>query len=834
MERLALLLIFISFITTIGAQSITITGRVVDADTKEGLPFSNVYFAGTNTGTATDIDGYYEIRTPKTTPDSLVASAIGFKTVAKVITNDSLQTINFYLQSADFTLSEVVVFAGENPANEIVRNIVRRKAENRIESFQSFYYESYSKVELDMENIPPKLQKSKLMKPFSFVFENVDSTSDEKPFLPIYMNERLEDVYYVNEEQKRKRVPKAQRTSGVENQTIIEFIRKIHQEFSIYDNWIEVVEKPFISPFADGGLGYYEYYIIDSTMMNGKWSYQLKFKPKRKQENTFYGDFWVADSSFAIQRLNMRMSPDANINLVSRVIIFQEFDPLDTNWLPVTQKMVVDFRPDFDLPGMIGRRTETFKDFEINRREIANQYEIKDSDYLNEELKRENEFWEEARHVPLTKTEASVYAMIDSIQRVPVYKTYLQVAEMIFTGYVEVGPVEIGPLFSVYSSNPVEGHRFRLGMRTSPQFSKDVQLGGYLAYGLDDERYKYGLEGKWLLSRKPRVLLGAAYKKDISLNSENSEEFQEGDLLSGTLRRNIYQKLIDVNEGKVYYERYWNNVFSNRLTFLHRRLDPYGQVTPEGGGFNYAFLNDPDRTTDADTIINTTEVLFKTRYAFGERFIDGRFDRVSAGSKYPIVELQYGLGVNGLLGGDYSYHKLSLNYRHWFNIAPIGWFSYRFRAGKVWGKVPFLLMEVHPGNESYFMSRNAFNTMNRYEFASDAYASILLEHHFDGFIFNRIPLIRKLDFRAVTTFKALVGSISDKNKSANQLNAFQVQDIETYSGFQTPDRGPYMEAGVGIENILKFIRVDALWRLSYLDNPEASRFTVIFGMYFYF
>lgn len=834
MKRLTLLLLLNFLATLAWNQSRTLTGRVVDADTKEGLPFSNVYFAGTSIGTATDIDGYYEIKTSAMSTDSLVASAIGFKTLTKYIGTDTAQAINFYLQSMDFTLSEVVVFAGENPANEIVRNIIRRKEKNRIEGFESFYYESYSKVELDMENIPPKLQKSKLMKPFSFVFENVDSTSDEKPFLPIYMNERLEDVYYVKAEEKPKRVPKAQRTSGVENQTIIEFIRKIHQDFSIYDNWIELVEKPFISPFADGGLGYYEYYIIDSTMMNGKWSYQLKFKPKRKQENTFYGDFWVADTSFAIQRLNMRMSQDANINWVSRVIIYQEFEPSDTSWLPVKQKMIVDFRPDFDLPGMIGRRTETFKGFEINRREIAEQYEVEDPDYLQEELKQENEFWETARHVPLTKTEASVYAMIDSIQRVPIYKTYIQVAEMIFTGYVETGPVEIGPIFSIYSNNPIEGSRFRLGMRTSPNFSKEVQLGGYLAYGMDDERYKYGLEGKWLISKKPRILMGAAYKKDISLNSENSEEFQEGDLLSGSFRRNIYQKLIDVEEGKVFYERYWKNGFSNRLTILHRRLDPYGNITQEGGGFNYAYLNDPDRITDADTIINTTEVLFKTRYAFGERFIDGRFDRVSAGSKYPIIELQYGLGVNGLLGGDYSYHKVSFNYRHWTNIAPIGWFAYRFRAGKVFGKVPFLLMEVHPGNESYFMSRNAFNTMNRYEFASDTYASVLLEHHFDGFIFNKIPLLRKLDFRAVGTFKALIGSTNDRNKSANQLNAFEVQDIETYSGFRSPNKVPYMEAGVGIENILKFIRVDALWRLNYLDNPEASRFIVILGMYFYF
>ncbi len=834
MNRILLFLLFCCWSALAWGQ-FTLKGRVVDIDTKEGIPFANVYFDGTSTGTSTDVDGFFEFAVKKLY-DTLSASAIGFEPLGKPLDMDSVvQEVNFYLSGSALVLDEVVVIAGENPANRIVRGIIEKKPQNRVDALNSFQYESYSKIELDLENINPKLQKSKLLKPFAFVFENIDSTSDEKPFLPVYINEVLSNVYFVKEGGKPKSIVQAQRTSGTDNQTIIEYIKRIHQDYNIYDDWIYVLEKPFVSPFSKSGLGYYEYYILDSTSIEGHWSYKLKFKPKRKQENTFYGDFWVADSVFAVERVNMRMSPDVNINLVNRIIIYEEFSQQEGIWTPVKKKMVVDFTPTEGTPGMIGRRTETFREFSANQPATRQHYMEKDPFYVYENVEVDDDaFWAEARHEPLSKTEAAVYAMVDSIQNVPMYKTYVQIIEIVFVGYFELGPVELGPYSSTYSTNPVEGDRFRIGLRTSGQFSDEVRLGGYVAYGLKDEAFKYGGDVRWLISKTPRIMAGAAYKDDISLNSENSEEFVEGDLFSGMFRRNLMQKLIRVQEGKLFYERYWKNGFSNRITFLNRSMDPYGGVTEDGRGFNYAYLPNPASLSDIDTTIITTEIILKARYALDEMIIDTDFSRTSYGSQHPIIELQYTLGVNGVMGADYNYHKLSLSYRHYFYLNPFGWMSYRFNAGKVFGTLPFLLLEVHPGNEGYFTGRDIFNMMTRYEFASDAYASIFLEHHFDGFLLNKVPLLRKLNFRSYATFKAVMGSISDKNLDANRLNAFVPTDADTYAGFRTPSKRPYMEASVGIENILKVFQVELSWRLSYLDNPQARRFGLRFGVAFYF
>ncbi len=815
-------------------QRYLIKGRVTDGDTNEGIPFSNVYFQGTSTGVSTDVDGYYELSVT-ILQDSLTASAIGFAPLSRLLQPVAEQEVNFALKASEMTLTEIVVLAGENPANRIVRGIIKNKENNRLESLDAYQYESYSKVELDFENIPERIRNNKLLDPFDFVFESMDSTSDEKPFLPIYINENLTDVYYSKAAGKTSSMVKAQRASGTDNTTFIDFVKKIHAPFSVYDNWIDILEKPFVSPFSDAGLGYYEYYILDSTYINDQWSYKLKFKPKRKQENTFFGDFWVSDTTFAIQRVNMRMSPGVNINLVTRIIIYEEFNASGKRWLPSKQKMIVDFAPAEKAPGMIARRTETLRDFRLNPNDIQQSFLKKQkgppppSPFINDES-----YWQQVRHEPLSQTESTIYALVDSIKNVPVYKTYVEVLETVIGGYFTFGKIEVGPYFSIYSSNQIEGTRLRLGMRTSEDFSKNMRLSAYAAYGFKDEKWKYGSEFIWVLNRKPWTTIGAARRKDISLNSENSEEFLESTLFSNFLRRDVFLKLIDVEETKLFYEHFWSNGLSNRVTILHRFMDPYGDRAD--GGFNYAFINNSRSAADQiDTTINTTEIILKMRYAPGETFLGDEFDRVSAGTKKPILEAQYTLGINGLFGGNYRYHKFSLSLRHWFNVGPAGWFSYRAKIGTSFGTVPFLLLEVHPGNEALFMSRSVFNTMNRYEFASDTYASLIAEHHFDGFFLNHIPLMRKLKWREVAIFKALIGGMSADNRSANRLNAWEPQSgADVYTGFRSPSSHPFLEAGVGIENILKFIRVDALWRLNYLDNPEASHFSLVFGSYFYF
>lgn len=830
---LFLLLILSAQFVVLSAQTIHIKGRVTDAETGEGLPFCNIVVEGANSGTAADEDGNYEL-TFTQGPTQLKASYLGYVELSKSINTEQNQIINFALQPASQNLGEVVVYAGENPAHPIVRSIIANKDKNHVEAFETFQCEQYQKMEIDLTNIPEKWKERKLFKPFSFVFENFDSTSDEKPFLPLYLNEAVADIYHSKDAGKPKTVIRSQQTSsGTGNKSIIEFIKSLYSEFSVYDNFIYIMDRPFASPFANSGFFYYEYYLLDSALIDGQKCYQIKFKPKRKQETTFFGDFWVADNSFAVARVNMRMSEDANINFLSRAILFHEFTFSQNHWLPAKEKLIIDFQALENTPSGIGRRSATYRNFVLNDPNIQLSYQKADPNYIVSEVDNQDEdFWLETRHEPLSANEASVYAMIDSIQNLKAYKTYTEILQTLMTGSLELGPIQVGSYLSAYSTNRLEGNRFRIGVGTTDEWSTKIRANAFLAYGTRDKSFKYGGDVKVNLKKQPRIFAGASYLNDVSLSSGNSEEFLQSDLFSG-FRRNIFQKLIRVEESKVFVEKFRENGWYNRLTLLHRDMDPYGKMLTEGRGFNFGYLPDPENTSRVDTVIRTTELVLKTRFAKGELLLESDFDRFSFGTKQPIVELTYTYGIDNL-GGDYEYHKLAFNYKHYAYFNPLGWFSYQVKAGKTFGTLPFLLLEVHPGNESYFLDETTFNTMNRYEFVSDTYLMAFLEHHFEGFFLNRIPLLRKLKFREYVTLKGVFGSMSEKNRLANRLNAFFPSEEYTYTGFRTPSQKPYLEASVGVENILKVLKIEALWRINYNDNPQATRFAFRAGFGFYF
>ena len=839
-----LLIAFIAFLPFGMSQNITIKGKVIDADTKETLPFCRIVVEGSTVNAASDIDGNFNISLSAPAP-FLIASMIGYDTLRRKLTDAAEQEIVFELKASDQTLMEVVIFAGENPSHRIVKGIIKNKPLNRPSQLPHYQCETYTKTEFDLVNISEKVQKSRAMKPFRFVFDNIDSTSDEKVFLPVYMVETIADNFHTEGSDKRQSIPKAEKVAGDPNESFIATIRNMQNDFDVYDDWIYILEKPFISPFGSSGLFFYEYYISDSTIADdGMKKYTIRFKPRRKQENTFYGDFVVEDSTFAIEKTNMRMSPDVNINLINRIILFQSFEKRPSNfvsndeiteggkWLPAKSKMILDFHITPKSPGMIGRKTIIFKDFHFLKDSTKQNVPSKKAiEPTLVQLQRDNAFWEKARPEILTKNEASIYKMIDSFINVPVYRTYVDVINTVVGGYKELGPIEIGTYFSMYSYNPVEGSRVRLGARTTPDFSRKVRFGGFGAYGFKDQEWKYGANVEWIPRRDPRSLVGAAYTKDVSSKSASSEaiNLNDANFLTGFYRRPVLQKLMAVEESKIFYEQYLQGGWSGRVTLLDRSLAPFR--ISSGSGFNYAYLPNADAPSAIDTVVKTSEAVMKIRYANKEEYIDGTFNRTKTGLQNFIFEAQYTYGKSGN-----PYHKFEVGISGYFDINPIGRTNYQINGGKTYGKASFLLLHLAEGNESYSYETSSFNGMNRFEFVGDVYSSLVVTHHFQGLFLNKIPLIRKLNWREVVTFKAFTANMSATNRAANRLNEFDIAAVSrtNYAGFRVPSAVPYMEASVGVENIFKVLRIDGVWRINYLDNPEALRFALHLGFDFHF
>lgn len=809
------IVIFICFILSsfAYAQNTVISGKVFDAKTKEPLPFVNVVLKGSTAGATSDFDGNYQINTSQK-GDSIVASYVGYKKFSAPVKKGVAQTINVPLELYEegVSLMEVVINPGENPAHKWIRLAIDHKEQNNKRELSGYQYEAYNKLEFDLNNIPKNLKDKKAFKPVKFIFNNVDSSnSSEKPFLPLFMIETLSEFYYRDNPKLKKEIIKASKITGLENQSISQVMGDMYQNVNVYDNDILVFGKNFKSPICDNAIFNYKFYLEDSMMIDGHWCHQIRFKPRRKQELLFSGNIWLADTTHGVKRLEMSIPNDANINFITAASIIQEFAFVDSVWMLGKDRLVIDFKPDIGLSkkegvGIYGRKTTSYKKIVVNKPKDADFFKFGDNIVVEEgATKKDDTFWNENRHDSLTANEQKIYKMIDTIQQLPIYKSWVDVISVLVAGYKTIGNFEIGPYFNLMSYNRLEGPRFRFGGRTSSKFSRWYELSGYVAYGTRDEKWKYSAGFKTFLSKKPyRQLVGMNYKSDLEILGQSQNGFSQDNFFASFFRRTPLNSLTRVEQTQLWYDHEWFQGFSNKVTFINRKLSPVG-------GFSYDYIKENGDSAQKP-FIRTSEIRFSTRFAFDEKYISGDFTRTSLGTKYPILQLTYIKSLKQIYEGQYDYHKVVLNINDRIRFGQLlGYTDFTIEGGKIWGNVPYPLMELHGGNQTYIYDFMSYNMMNYYEFASDQYASFWMFHHFEGLFLNKIPLLKRLKWREVVTYKVLFGSVSEKNRK-------ELTFPKTLHSLNTV---PYQEVSAGIENIFRFFRVDAFWRLTYKNQVKS-------------
>lgn len=796
------------------SQNYTITGKVFDSETKEPLPFVPVLIKGTTVGSTTDFDGNYSITTTKL-GDSIVASYVGYKKLTRAIKRGENQTINMPMVLEGVNLLEVVIKPGENPAHRIIRNVIAHKQYNNKRKLDAYQYETYNKVEFDLNRIPKEMQEKKLFKPIKFVFDNVDSVySGEKPSLPIFITESLSDLYYRSNPNLKKEVIKASKVTGIENTSITSVMGDMYQNINIYDNNILVFGKDFVSPISDNGFFYYKYYLEDSLFIGNTRCYQIRFKSKRPQELCFSGNMWISDTTWAIKRIEMSIPKDANINFINAANVVQEFTQIDSTWMLSKDRLIIDFAMNKNQVGIYGRKTTSYKNVIVNQPKDVKFYEFGDKIVVEDDaLKQSDEFWNANRHDSLSIREKKIYHMIDTIKTLPVYKTWVDIFTLFVSGYRVVNNFEIGPYFNLISYNKIEGPRVRFGGRTSSKFSRWYELQGYVAYGFNDEKFKYSIGFKSFISKKPhRQLVGMTYKSDYEILGQSQNGFSQDNIFASLFRTSPLTNLTRVDQTYAWYEREWLDGLTSKVTLAGRTITPL-----LANAYKY-YKKDGSIGTKEN--IKNTEIRLNVRFAYKEKFISGDFSRISLGTKWPVLQINYAKSLQNAFRGEYDYQKVVFNLSDRVRlISLLGYTDYTAEVGKIYGAVPYPLMELHGGNETYVYDYMSFNMMKYYEFASDQYASIGMFHHFEGLLFNKIPLIKKLKWREVVTCKALWGSVNEKNRRTlifpTTLNALGNE--------------PYVEVSAGIENIFKVFRIDALWRSTYLRPKAIENFGVKFG-----
>ena len=799
-----------------------INGKVEDMNTGEGIPFAIINFPHTSSGTAADLDGNFIIKTDKLPSDTLHIEAMGYTAVNKIL-HKSQHDYNYIIElgRSTTTLNEFVFHAGEDPAVILMRHIIERKPYNNPDRTENYKYEAYNRLEADLQRMTKsQFEKIPMLKSYSFVFNNLDTVSDSKPYLPLYLTETLSDFYFRRTPKKQREFIKASMVKGVNNGNVVKYLGSLYQNVNVYKNFIPVFDKKYVSPISNEGLFYYKYHIKDTQKAYGHNIILVQFTPKRPGENCFTGDFWVVDSIFAIQRMSMDVSKLANINWVDRVSLYQEFAPVDSFWFPVKDKFIANFTAysSNKLPGMIGRKTTTYHHVVINDTSVTrvlDDPEWKTDVVAPDSVKnKSNDWWLKNRPDSLSKNEKAINKMVDTINSMPITTFYKNLITFLVSGVKDIGPLQLGPYFYIYSHNPVEGDRFRISLGT-PRSIKDAHITGFLAYGDKDKRFKYGFTGLWILQRHPRMYVYGYYVHDIDQTTNYYDQLGSDNIFSALFRKpGVPWKLAFSDDQRFeFYKEYYSG-FSHKLILQHRQFTPYSPL-PSTGIFT-------DYNGNPSVSVVSSEVGVELRYAYKEKYVEGQYLRVNLGSKYPIVDFEADAGIKNVLNSGYEYQKTLLSVTESINIPPLGHLYYNVFAGKYFGTLPYPLLSIQPGNEYLYYNKYAFEMMNTYEFISDQYAGFNIEHNIGGGIFNHIPLLKKLKFRQFWTAKGVIGSLSSSNEALNLTKGFP---------FRTLQGNPYLELGTGVSNIFRIFRIDFDWRVAPkpLGDEAKSKYFGVFG-----
>lgn len=838
LKRLTLLLLGLFAAFQAHSQETIIRGKVTDAETGDPIPFANVVLQGTSIGSPTDFDGYFEIK-GEAESDTIVVSYIGYERKKKTYERGITQTINFQLMPAANSLGEFVVTAGkqENPAFAIMRSVIDNKSQNDKRRLEAYEYESYNKIEIDIDNITDKLRQKKYMQKITAVLDSIDQIAGEdgKPILPLFISESLSKFYFRSNPKLQKELIERTKITGVgieDGSLISQVIGSSFQEYNFYQNRMNIVEKEFASPIGDAWRLLYNYELRDSAYIDDEFCYILDYEPKNDQELAFKGTLWIAKEDFGLKRVDAAMLPTANLNFIEKIRIQQELERTTAGpWLPVKSRVLIDASElTNNSAGFLAKFYTSNKNLAVTEPRdpsfFSRTIEMEEDSRLQDE-----DFWVANRHDTLSTTERNVMAMIDSLNNVPFVKTWVNIFKTFARGYVEVGGLDLGPWPFLVAGNNIEGLRIRVGGRTNENFSRKWQLNGYTAYGFDDRNFKYGMGARVILNRKKWTTLGINYRNDIDqlgiqLNSltnlDDGSAFIALTQLGQLVRPFHYQR----------YQLDFAHQASKAFSFnLRLRNQDYNPLFP----FRYK-LN--PSATDSPLGVNfaTTEVNLRLKYARDETFLINDNSRISLGTlRWPTFALSYTRGFNGL-GGDFDYHKLDFGVSQRLKMGFWGVSYYQLAAGHIFNDVPYPLLTAHIGNEQPVYTPIAYSQMEFFEFVSQSYASLNYQHFFEGFILNRIPLLKRLKWRLVGSANVLFGDVSDstqdlqvsQDENGNPLFTDESNNALPLFNVLDPSR-PYAEVGVGVENIFKLFRVDFFQRLTYLENPNVRKTSIKFS-----
>ena len=776
-----------------------VEGYVVDDVTGESLPFVNIYFKNTTVGTTSDLEGKYKIKTRKYS-DTLIFSMMGYHPTKVFVEKGKKYRLIIRLKEDTQTLDEVVITPDENPAHVILRKIIKNKKRNNPEQFKKFNCKTYTVLNATLTNATKDNLKLIIPPP---LFKSLPVTTDSlnRPILPFYLSEKIANNYINKDGDTSQTVVIAKKVKGIvglEDFDIEGYDNSLSAEMNFYKSYVDLFGHTFISPLAGNGLVLYKYYLEDSTTVGNHMYYRIKFVPRDEKDLAFTGYFIVIKGLWAITTIDATLPKSANINYINRFKVKFDFDFINDSTLFFKSNHLEASFHYFKVKDETNRAMiEVGKTTIYSDVLLGNQAKALDTTSILpvEAAAPDSSFLTYRNQTNLESFEKTTRA-IDSTNNVFWVRAVEKTTNMFITGYFNVGKIDIGPYLGTFKTNKIEGTRINLGLRTSEDFNPHYSIGGSIGYGFGDKEWKYSLYGQYKFKTKYRTIISGGYFKDlflfggygrIKLIKENMLNTGEDSFVASIFRRVSNERRSMLGRATISIEKEWTKGVMTKLSYSYDEIRQ-GLFVPfihNGEPVNYIYNNAVD---------------LRLRLSWKEKISDKFLRRYYLTTFYPIINLVGTIGKYSIPDYEANYFKIHLTVKH---MVPVGFMrlKYVFEAGYIVGKVPFPMLEFVRGNDSYGDAKYRFNLLINATSALDKYASVMAEHHFNGLVMNKIPLINKLNLRLVMSAKYFAGTLSDKHS-----------EVLEYPWNMHIPGNQYLELGVGFENIFQLIRIEGIWR----------------------
>jgi hypothetical protein len=831
-RSLYILLIFVFSVLNLQGQ-IRIKGKVVDATTKEAITTASIKCEENNTGASTDKSGNFQLLIQKRTNEILV-SALGYHD-KRVKIDSGVTYVEIALEHTSFQIEAVEVnrkkkYNNRNPATELIDLVIKNRSLNKLEKKDSLYYEEYEKLKFGL--LDPKRIFKKSDKDLAFFYSNVDSgVVDDQEALNIFMFESISDNYVQQNPARTKKIIKAEEKTEfdsryINNANIESFMGYMFQPIDIYEESVYFINKQFLSPIASNAKMYYKYYVKDTIRTDKEIYIRLQFEPRNPTDLLFKGELAISmDGRYAVKSASLQLDEKANVSWVNdlRLRLSYYKDASGVMLQDTTDITVLFGRKTRDA--LFGRRTSVNRKYDLSNISPENVF----SGAPIEKRLSTTFTLQGNRPVELSASEQNTYTNMDSLNNISSVRTIMALGYLVSQGYYSLGKVELGPLEYLYHQNEVEGNRIRIGGRTTAAFSEKVYLEGYMAYGLADREFKYNLRTAVSLNGKsvttfPAHYVEALVQHDI-FEPGKGLGFLKGDSFFRSFRSNRPTKFLNTDAYRLGHLIEFGNHVSLSSQMTIQRRNPIGDLQFALSADSTQFLN----------TINTSDLQFAFRWAPNEKFYYRNLTRNTIIERYPVFTLQYNKGLKEFLGGDYNYDALRFSVSKRLFLNQLGFGDVTVSAGKIWGTLPYPLLEMPNIQEIKDRHSISYERVNSMEFVADQFLKFSYNHKLNGFLLNKIPLVKKLKWRELFGARMFWGDLSAKNNPylSNDVVYFD-KDDEGKIMTNVMGKEPYWEGYVGLDNIFRVLRVQYYVRMTYNEIKEPIKDRFRFSLHFSF